>query len=103
MLASRRVCWRASQSWSMAGSGTRFCCTASRTPRMNDPQDRVAPVTGQLGVLARDFQARLVNCSPSGCLLETNARVEVGTIGTLRVTVDGREFADDVQVVRCQA
>ena len=70
---------------------------------MNDPQDRVAPVAGQLGVLARDFQARLLNCSPSGCLLETNARVEVGTIGTLRVIVDGREFADDVQVVRCQA
>jgi hypothetical protein len=69
---------------------------------MSDSQDRLAPDTGQLGVLARDFQARLVNCSPSGCLLETNARVEVGTIGTLRVNVDGREFADDVQVVRCQ-
>lgn len=69
---------------------------------MND-HGGFSPVTGHLGVLARDFQARLVNCSPSGCLLETNARVEVGTIGTLRVSIDGREFADDIQVVRCQA
>jgi hypothetical protein len=64
---------------------------------------RHEPVTGQIGMLARDFQARLVNCSPSGCLLETTARVEVGTIGTLRMTIDGREFADDIQVVRCQS
>ena len=69
---------------------------------MSDSQDRLAAATGQLGVLARDFQARLVNCSPSGCLLETTARLEVGTIGTLRVSIDGRELADDVQVVRCQ-
>ena len=62
----------------------------------------LTPAPGQIGVLARDFQARLVNCSPSGCLLETTARLEVGTIGTLRVTIDGREFADDIQVVRCQ-
>jgi hypothetical protein len=57
---------------------------------------------GQLAVLARDFQARIVNCSPSGCLLETNSRLEVGTIGTLRLVIDGRELADDVQIVRCQ-
>src|SRR5688500_17209598 len=57
---------------------------------------------GRLAVLARDFQARIVNCSPSGCLLETTARLEVGTIGTLRFTIDGRELADDIQIVRCQ-
>jgi hypothetical protein len=57
---------------------------------------------GQLAVLARDFQARIINCSPSGCLLETNMRLEVGTIGTLRFVIDGRELADDVQIVRCQ-
>jgi hypothetical protein len=63
-----------------------------------------APVTlpGRVAVLTRDFQARIVNCSPSGCLLETNARLEVGTIGTLCITIDGRELADDIQVVRCQ-
>ena len=57
---------------------------------------------GRLALLARDFQARIVNCSPSGCLFETNARLEVGTIGTLCCTIDGRELADDVQIVRCQ-
>lgn len=56
----------------------------------------------RLAVLARDFEARIVNCSPSGCLLETNARLEVGTIGTLCFTIGGRELADDVQIVRCQ-
>ena len=58
--------------------------------------------TGDLAVLARDFQARIVNCSPSGCLLETNTRLEVGTIGRLRFVIDGRELADDIQIVRCQ-
>ena len=57
---------------------------------------------GGLAVLARDFQARIVNCSPSGCLLETNMRLEVGTIGRLRFIIDGRELADDVLIVRCQ-
>jgi hypothetical protein len=58
---------------------------------------------GGLAILARDFQARIVNCSPSGCLLETNTRLEVGTIGRLRFIIDGRELADDVQIVRCQS
>ena len=58
--------------------------------------------TGPLAVLARDLQARILNYSPSGCLLETNARIDVGTVGTLRFVVDGREFADHVQIVRCQ-
>ena len=58
--------------------------------------------TGPLGVLARDLQARILNYSPSGCLLETNARLEVGTVGTLQFMVDGRVFTDHVQIVRCQ-
>ena len=58
--------------------------------------------SGQLGALTRDFQARMLNCSTSGCLLETNMRLEVGTVGTLRFMIDGREVADDVQIVRCQ-
>jgi hypothetical protein len=63
---------------------------------------RSLTLSGRLAVIARDFQARIVNCSPSGCLFETNARLEVGTIGTLCFTIDGRELADDVQIVRCQ-
>jgi hypothetical protein len=56
----------------------------------------------RFGLLGRDFHARIVNCSPTGCLLETSSPVEVGTIGTLRFIINGRELADDVQVVRCQ-
>ena len=59
-------------------------------------------VTEPLGLLTREFRARLLNFSPSGCLVETNSRVEVGTIGSLQFVIDGKEFADDVQVVRCQ-
>jgi len=55
-----------------------------------------------LGVLGKEVAVRLVNGSPSGCLVETNARLEVGTIASLRVTLNGNEFVDDVRVVRCQ-
>ena len=57
----------------------------------------------QLGVLTRERHVRLLNCSVSGCLLETNTRVPVGAIASIRITIDGRELSDDVQVVRCQA
>jgi hypothetical protein len=56
----------------------------------------------QLGVLTRERQVRLLNCSVSGCLLETNTRVPVGAIASIRITIDGRELSDDVQIVRCQ-
>ena len=55
-----------------------------------------------IAVLTRDVQVRVVNCSLSGCLLETPTRMEPGTTGSLRMTIDGSEFTDDVQVVRCQ-
>jgi PilZ domain-containing protein len=60
-------------------------------------------LAGRLAALARDIQARILNYSPSGCLLETNVRLDVGTIGRVRFVIDGRELADDVQVMRCQA
>jgi hypothetical protein len=67
-------------------------------------QEPLAPQTTstRLGVLARDFEARILNYSATGCLLETNARLEVGTVGSLRFVIEGRELIDDVQVVRCQ-
>ena len=59
--------------------------------------------TGQvMGVLARDFEVRVLNCSPSGCLLETNAPIDVGTVGSLTLIVDGHELLDHLVVVRCQ-
>ena len=63
----------------------------------------VATAADRLGVLAHDFQTRILNCSPTGCLLETNSPIEVGTIGSLRLLIDGRECVDHVQVVRCQS
>lgn len=69
---------------------------------MIETPDSFLPVTGRLGLLAREFEARMVNYSASGCLLETNTRIEVGTVGTLRLVIDGRELTEDVQVVRCQ-
>ena len=61
-----------------------------------------AEAKGQLGVLTRERRVRLLNCSVSGCLIETNWRPQVGVIASLRVVIEGREFADDVQIVRCQ-
>ena len=63
----------------------------------------VAAARHRLGVLAHDFQTRIVNCSPTGCLLETCSPIEVGTVGRLQFLIDGRECSDDVQVVRCQS
>lgn len=59
-------------------------------------------MSDQLGVLTRERQIRLLNCSVSGCLLETNCRLPVGATASIRVTIEGRELRDDVTVVRCQ-
>ena len=64
-----------------------------------------ASANGQnaLAVLGKELSIRVLNCSPSGCLIETHARLDVGTVASLRMTLQGEEFIDDVQVVRCQA
>ena len=53
-------------------------------------------------MLTRERFVRLLNTSVSGCLIETNWRLQVGAIASIRVVIDGREYADDVQIVRCQ-
>jgi hypothetical protein len=58
--------------------------------------------TERLGVLTRTCQMRVLNCSVSGCLIETNCRIDIGAVASIRVVLSGRELADDVQVVRCQ-
>jgi hypothetical protein len=57
----------------------------------------------RLGVLTRERSIRLLDCSVSGCLLETDRRLDIGAIASLRVMIDGRELVDDVQIVRCQS
>ena len=61
-----------------------------------------APLSGQFGVLSRDIQVHIVNCSASGCLLMASTPMTVGTTGSLRIEVEGVEALDTVQVVRCQ-
>lgn len=65
-------------------------------------QSVIAAGPERLGVLTRTCQMRVLNCSVSGCLIETNCRMEIGAVATVRVVIHGREFADDVKVVRCQ-
>jgi hypothetical protein len=55
-----------------------------------------------LGVIHRHVTVRLVNISGSGCLLESCAPLEPGTIGTLRMVIDGADFSDLVRVARCR-
>jgi hypothetical protein len=65
-------------------------------------QDVILTAEDHLGVLSKEFHFQLLNCSSSGCLVETRSPIEVGTIGTLRLTVEGSAFTEDVQIVRCQ-
>lgn len=69
---------------------------------MSDRARSAEPSSDAVGLLTREFAARLLNFSPSGCLIETKTRVDVGTTGSLQFVLDGTEFIDDVQVVRCQ-
>jgi hypothetical protein len=56
-----------------------------------------------LAVLTRDLPVRLLNCSASGCLVETNVLLEVSTVASLTLNVDGRHFTDDVLVAWCKS
>ena len=54
-------------------------------------------------VLMRELGIRVINVSASGCLIESRGRIEVGTIGTLKVRLGTDECTDDIEVVRCEA
>src|SRR4051812_25714518 len=60
------------------------------------------PMHEALGILTRELGVRIINVSVSGCLIETPRRMEVGTVGTLRLRVGNEGYSDTVQVVRCQ-
>ena len=51
-------------------------------------------------VLQHELPVRLVNISRSGCLLQVSRAIPVGTVGRLRIALDGTEYADDVRVAR---
>ena len=54
-------------------------------------------------VLIRECHVRVLDVSRSGCLIESRRRVQVGTVGRLRLTLGADECEDDVEVVRCDA
>ena len=54
-------------------------------------------------VLMRDVVGRVLDISPSGCLIESRHRLEVGTVGQFQLKVGNDQCADHVEVVRCEA
>jgi hypothetical protein len=62
----------------------------------NEPLD-------SLGVLTREQRVRVVNLSESGCLIETERPLDVGTVGRLELRFGAQEYADVGEVVRCHA
>lgn len=53
-------------------------------------------------VLMRNMVGQVVDISPSGCLIQSRRRLEVGTVGRLHLTFETQECADDVEVVHCE-
>jgi hypothetical protein len=72
-------------------------------PEVRDGLARILGATDVTSVLGRETDAELLNISGSGCLIETSTRIDVGTAGLLRMTIQGTEYHDDVRVARCQA
>jgi hypothetical protein len=67
-----------------------------------DALDAILQANDVVAVLAREVAVRLVDLSVSGCLLESSHQLTVGAMGTLLVRFDGKEFVDDVRVIRCR-
>ena len=64
--------------------------------------DAILQSNDLVAVLGRDVTVRLLNVSNSGCLLQSETRMAEGTVGTLRLSFEGAEYADDVRIMRCQ-
>ena len=50
--------------------------------------------------LAREIPVQLVDLSLSGCLIASSHPLDDGTVGELRVTLDGKLYQDTVQFRR---
>jgi hypothetical protein len=61
------------------------------------------PVADAIGVIRREMRVRLLDISMSGCLLEADAPLRVGDVGTLLMVLDALEYHDGVRVTRCDA
>ena len=59
--------------------------------------------SGFPAVLMREHLMRIIDISRSGCLIESRHRLEIGTVGRLRLRLGNQECSDDIEVVRCDA
>ena len=50
--------------------------------------------------LVRQYHARVLDVSVAGCLIELDAALEPGTVGTLEVVLDGTPYRESVRVAR---
>lgn len=53
-------------------------------------------------VLNRHIDVRVLEVSASGCLIESECDVPVGTIGSLSLEANGADYADPIRVTRSQ-
>ena len=53
-------------------------------------------------VLTREFCVRVLDVSAGGCLVESDRRVAIGTLGRLRLRLAGEEYVEDVEIVWCR-
>jgi hypothetical protein len=53
-------------------------------------------------VLNRHIGVRVLEVSASGCLLESECEVPVGTVGSLSLEANGATYADPIRVTRAQ-
>ena len=68
-----------------------------------DPLDAILSSHDLVAVLGREVAIRLIDISPSGCLLESPSRLEEGTTGVVRVMFEGGQYVDEVRIMRCRS
>jgi c-di-GMP-binding flagellar brake protein YcgR len=66
------------------------------------PLDAILQASDLVAVLGRELPVRLLDISASGCLLECASRIVLGATGSLVVTFEGQEYADDIRIMRCR-
>jgi hypothetical protein len=66
-----------------------------------DALDVILKANDLVAVLGREVSVRLLDISASGCLLESASRLVLGSTGSLLVNFEGKEYVDDVRIMRC--
>jgi c-di-GMP-binding flagellar brake protein YcgR len=64
--------------------------------------DGILQANDLVAVLGREVSVRLLDISASGCLLESASALLLGTTGSLLLKFDGKEYVDDVRIIRCR-